>query len=205
MENEQLQNECRATDETPNGNELANVGITTLSPFCDGICPVCESGFVAEINAARSTQTLRELSEFLKNEYGIELSKDQLHRHFKKYGLKLRDESLKAAYAQFRADANQIATHQKQTLFLASYTFEEILRRMSNGTMNVGVDDFERLLKLYYQILQNPEQAPAQGMVETFMLAQRKWNIPIQNQSFNFQWGGDNEPKSEPQPEAAPA
>jgi hypothetical protein len=56
---------------------------------------------------------------------------------------------------------------------------------------------------LYYQILQNPEQAPAQGMVETFMLAQRKWNIPIQNQSFEFQWSGDNEPKSEPAAAAA--
>lgn len=196
MENEQPKNECRATVTTEIEKEIANIGTTTLSPFCDGACPVCESGFVVEINAARSTQTLRELSEFLKNEYAIDLSKDQLHRHFKKYGMKLRDESLKAAYTQFREDANQIATHQKQTLFLASYTFEEILRRISNGSMNIGIDDFERLLKLYYQILQNPEQAPTQGMVETFMLAQRKWNIPISHQSFAFEWG-DNAPKKQ--------
>lgn len=199
MENGSLENGFRATEATAENTEIQKIGITTLSPFCDSKCSVCDSGFAAEINALRSSKTLRELSEFLKFEYDIELTKDVLHNHFKKYGLKLRDESLKIAYQQFQAEANAVATHQKQTLFLASYTFEEILRRMGNGTLKVGIDDFEKLLKLYHQVLNNPSGLPADGLVETFMLAQRKWNIPVSQQSFDFR---ESTPEA---PEAAPA
>lgn len=199
MENEATEIECRATEATVENAEIEKIGITNLSPFCDSRCSVCDSGFATEINALRSSKTLRELSEFLKNEYGIELSKDALHGHFKKYGLKLRDESLKIAYQQFREEASAVATHQKQTLFLASYTFDEILRRMGNGTLKVGIEDFEKLLKLYHLVLQNPSGLPADGLVETFMLAQRKWNIPLTQQSFEFR---ESTPEA---PEAAPA
>jgi hypothetical protein len=191
MENENLEIENRTNDtNVPIQNEQLNeteheLGILP-SPFCEGRCGVCDSGFAVEINALRPTKTLIELSEFLKNEYAIELSKDQLHWHFKKYGLKLRQHSTIKAYTEFSAAIDLVAEHQKQTLFLAQYTFEEILRRIASGTLKVDISDYEKLIKLHYQILQAPELAPQQGLVETFLLAQRRFNVPISQQSFDF-------------------
>lgn len=192
MENNNLENEIRTNDTNePIKNESQEITITP-SPFCSGVCGVCDSGFAAEINGLRPTKTLKELSEHLKNEYGIELSKDQLHWHFKKYGLKLREQSTMKAYEQFSHDIDLVATHQKQTLFLAQFTFEELLRRISSGMMKVEIGDYEKLIKLHYQILQAPELAPQQGLVETFILAQKKFRIPLEQTSFDFV-------KSEPQ------
>lgn len=192
MENNNQEIECRPTETTADLQTEPMQEIATLDPFCEGKCGVCDSGFAAEINAQRPHKTLRELSEYLKSEYGLELSKDILHTHFKKYGLKLRSESLKKAYEIFEQDAQSVALHTKQTLFLAQATFQEILNRMSNGTMKVELQDYERLLKLYYQILQSPETAPQAGLVETFILAQRKYGVPLTQSSFSF-------PQAEPQ------
>lgn len=188
MENDSLQNEIRTNDTNELTNQESENETELLpSPFCQGKCGVCDSGFAAEINSLRPTKTLNELSEYLKKEYGLELSKDQLHWHFKKYGLKLREQSTMRAYKQFRHDVNLIAEHQHQTLFLAQFTFEELLRRMANGTMKVEISDYERLIKLHYQILQAPEMAPQQGLVETFILARQKFNVPLSQQTFDFE------------------
>ena len=142
--------------------------------------------------------TLRSLSEYMKNEYGIELSKDVLHNHFQKYALKLRQESVKKAYELFDRESATLAVHQKQTLFLASYTFEEIMRRIQNGTITVGIDEFEKLMKLYYQIMQDPMGVIAPDAMEIYMRAFKMYKIPVAQTSFSFGvQGGDSVPKAE--------
>lgn len=201
MENEVPKEECRATEPTEQ-TQIVPTNDVAQDPFCSGKCSVCDSGYADVINAARAKFTLRELSEYLKNEYGLELSKDVLHNHFQKYAVKLRNESVKKAYELFRTESATLAVHQKQTLFLASYTFEEIMRRIQNGTITVGIDEFEKLMKLYYQIMQDPQGAIAPDAMEIYMRAFKLYKVPIANQSMPLQWGDH---KTEPEQPVTPA
>lgn len=197
MQNELPTEQCRATS-TTSETEMQPTEQIAPDPFCTGRCSVCDSGYVDVINAARAKYTLRSLSEYIKNEYGIELSKDMLHNHFQKYALKLRQESVKKAYELFDRESATLAVHQKQTLFLASYTFEEIMRRIQNGTITVGIDEFEKLMKLYYQIMQDPMGAIAPDAMEIYMRAFKMYKIPVAQTSFGFgEQGGQDEPKAQ--------
>lgn len=186
MQNEEPTNECSATIETIQ-SEIVNTHGIAQDPFCSGKCSVCDSGYADIINAARNKFTLRSLSEYLKNEYDLSLDKDALSRHFIKYAEKLRRESVKKAYELFSVESATLAVHQKQTLFLASYTFEEILRRMQNGTLTVGIEEFEKLMKLYYQIMQDPQGAIAPDAMEIYMRAYKMYKVPIYQQSMSFE------------------
>lgn len=185
MQNEEPTNECSATNPTEQ-MEIVQTDDIAPDPFCLGRCSVCDSGYADIINALRNKYTLRSLSEYLKNEYDLSLDKDALSRHFQKYAVKLRRESIKKAYELFNVESATLAVHQKQTLFLASYTFEEILRRMQNGTLQVGIDEFEKLMKLYYQIMQDPQGAIAPDAMEIYMRAFKLYKVPIHQQSMQF-------------------
>lgn len=200
MENETTIEQNRATLPTL---EIENAESQQIAPdpMCTGRCSVCDSGYADVVNAARAKFTLRSLSEYMKNEYGVVLSKDMLHNHFQKYAVKLRQESVKRAYELFDRESATLAVHQKQTLFLASYTFEEIMRRIQNGTLTVGIDEFEKLMKLYYQIMQDPMGAVAPDVMEIYMRAFKLYKMPIHQQSFDMPIRGN---ESTP-PESAPA
>lgn len=186
MQNEEPTIECRATKPTEQ-TQIVPTDENAQDPFCSGKCSVCDSGYADIINGARNKFTLRGLSEYLKNEYNLELSKDVLHNHFQKYAVKLRRESVKKAYELFTVESATLAVHQKQTLFLASYTFEEILRRIQNGTLEVGIEEFEKLMKLYYQIMQDPQGAIAPDAMEIYMRAYKMYKVPIHQQSMQFE------------------
>lgn len=185
MQNETTTDDCRATSETmiekkEEENEIRQ------DPFCTGRCSVCDSGFIEQINSLRSKLSYRALSEEIKNEYGIEISKDALNLHFQKYNDKLRRESVKKAYELFDTESATLAVHTKQTLFLASYTFEEIMRRMQNGSLIVGIDEFEKLMKLYYQIIKDPTGSIAPDALAIYTKAYQFYKIPISQKSFDF-------------------
>lgn len=178
MQNEATNEERRAT-ETTTEIENAPTEQIAIDPLCTGRCSVCDSGYADVINGLRNKYTLRGLSEYLQGEYSLSLSKDALHLHFQKYAIKLRNESSRKAYMLFKEESSTLATHQKQTLFLASYTFEEILRRIDNGTLTLGVEDFEKMMKLYYQILRDPDGAVAPDAMEVYMRAWKYYKVPI--------------------------
>lgn len=192
MENEQpstSESPFRATGPTEQSAlpiEQSESALTTPSPFCTGRCEICDSGYADKINEVRHRYTLRELSAYLAEEYGLHFSKDQLHLHFKKYAIKMRDESLALAYKGFRVESAHVAEHQKQVLFLASFTFEEILKRITNGTLKVGIEEFERMMKLYYQILRDPDGANTPDITEIYMRATKRYNVPLTQTSFDF-------------------
>lgn len=188
MQNEEPKPECLATGENEPGPENASlpseIAQSDLSPFCDGVCQICASGFADKVNEMRGKKTLRELSQYFSDEYGVEWSKDSFARHFRKYLEKVNKKSLSIAYQAFRAETETVAKHQTQVLFLASHTFQEIIRRIDNGTLEVGVDQFEKLLKLYYQILRDPDAAAVPDVTEVYIRAMKRYNVPLEHQSM---------------------
>lgn len=185
MQNETTTDDCRATSKTMIEKKKEENEIRQ-DPFCTGRCSVCDSGHIEQINSMRSKLSYRALSEEIKKEYGIEISKDALNLHFQKYNDKLRRESVKKAYELFDTESATLAVHTKQTLFLASYTFDEIMRRMQNGSLIVGIDEFDKLMKLYYQIIKDPTGSIAPDALAIYTKAYQFYKIPISQQSLSF-------------------
>lgn len=201
MQNEDPKTECRETQTTDASATLAmpenENPESSLSPYCDARkCKICASGYVDEVNALRGKKTLREMSAYMKEEFDLDIGKDVFAHHFQRYTEKLRAVSLPKAYAAFHAETETVAKHQTQVLFLASHTFNEIIRRLQNGTLDVGNDQFEKLLKLYYQILRDPDAAALPDVTEIYIRAAKRYNVPLSNTSLplEFRDAEPNEP-----------
>lgn len=192
MQNEKKkQNESeenRATTPTTNSQ------IAEIKPIHSN-CKVCSSGFVDIIHKLRATMTLDELSEVLKKEHGLELSKTNLSYHFVRYGRALENESAKKLYEKFKSDVDAIADHQHKTLFLANISFKHIMDRLDAGSLVLGIDDFEKLVKLYHSVLKNPHEAGDNNIIAIFQRASEKYGCSLE-QGVLVKMPRANEPHS---------
>lgn len=159
----------RANDTTETENNLFNRN-----------CSVCRSGHLKEIHELRPTLTLVELAAEIKRKYGVELTKDSLSRHFQHYTKDLQTESTKSLLAKFDKDLESIAEHQKKTLFLAKISFDHIVERLENGSLELGVEDFEKMIKLYYAVLRDPDSIGDENIIAIFQRASQKMGVPLE-------------------------
>jgi hypothetical protein len=151
-------------------------------------CIVCNSGMAPEVNAMRADgSTLREIAAHCTAK-GTEIGKMVVSRHFNRYNTLLRHESSFIAYENFKRDAETIGKHQTQTLFLMSYAFNELCKRIQNGTLQIGIEEYEKLTKLYYQVLEDPSRGVAPDMMEIYMRAVKTYKMPpLNNTSLPFE------------------
>lgn len=143
-------------------------------------CKVCSSGFVDVIHKLRSEHTLDEISEILKNKHGVDLSKSVLSYHFKRYARDLETASSRKLFEQFRTDIDHVADHQRKCLFLANVSFDHIMQRLEAGTLLLGIDDFEKLVKLYHSVLKNPQGASDNNVLAIFQKASEKFGCTLE-------------------------
>ncbi len=151
--------------------------------FCRPNCQVCSSGHLEYITEARRNGAkLVELSADLKNKFNIDLSKDVLWRHFKNYNKRIQLATAEKLLTDFNNTVEDVARHQKSTLFLINKSFEHIMSHLDNGTIILGVDDFEKLVKLYYQVLRNPDTSndTDKDIVGIFQRASSKYGFPLE-------------------------
>jgi len=160
--------ECRATPTTPE-----------LSPL-DAKCSVCNSGLLDKIHAWRVSMPLRELSEKIKNELNLDFSKDVLARHFQHYIKALNAESTKRLLAKFDREAENVSEHQKKVLFLCKISFDHIVERLDAGTLHLGIDEFEKMMKLYYGTLRDPDSAGDENVIAIFQRASEKYGCGLE-------------------------
>ena len=182
MENEQKQNENQDEQNENRANNATDIfeqKKTTIN-IVNTNCSVCNSGLLDEIHALRPTHTLIELSEEIKKKHGVVLSKDALSRHFQHYSKQLQQESTKALFAKFDQEVENVAQHQKKVLFLAKISFDHIIERLENGTLNLEVDDFEKMIKLYYSVLRNPDSATDDNIIAIFQRASEKYGCGLE-------------------------
>lgn len=143
-------------------------------------CSVCNSGLLNEIHALRPTHTLIELAEKIKNDYSVELSKDALSRHFQHYSKKLQTASARALWEKFNSDVESVANHQKKVLFLCNISFEHIMERLDSGTLQLGFEEFEKMVKLYYSVLRDPDSVGDENIVAIFQRASEKFGCGLE-------------------------
>lgn len=171
----------RATNST---NEIANE-IQSLpsrfSPFCRSDCMICNSGHLSEIHEWRPTMTFRELSEKIKNEFQLSISKDQLWRHFKNFNQQLTGQIVKHMES-FDLQVETLTEHQHRVLFLGKIAFDQILDRINAGTLQFSLDDYEKIMKLFYNTLRDPSaaQTDSQAMFALFQKAASRGGAPLE-------------------------
>jgi hypothetical protein len=170
-----VKSDCLATDTTLDFFNSQH----TVSPL-DLRCMVCNSGFINEIHQMRSSLSLRELSEKIKEEYGFNFSKDVLARHFQHYTRALNVESTKMLLAKFDRDAENVSEHQKKVLFLCKISFDHIVERLESGTLELGMEDFEKMIKLYYSVLRDPDSVGDGNIINIFQRASEKYGCGLE-------------------------
>jgi hypothetical protein len=182
MENNQNENE-KLDDQNEIRAKSAN---ETLQPEKSEIqlvntnCSVCNSGLLNEIHALRPTYTLVALAEKIKNDYGVELSKDALSRHFMHYTKQLNTESTKMLLAKFDQQVENVSEHQRKVLFLCKISFDHIIERLENGTLDLGIEDFEKMMKLYYGSLRDPNSASDTNIMAIFQRVSDKYGCTLE-------------------------
>lgn len=148
--------------------------------FINHNCSVCNSGKLNEIHELRKTKTLIEISNEIKNRFGIELSKDALSRHFHHYTKSLQTETTKALLAKFEKEVESVSEHQKKVLFLCKISFDHIIERLDNGTLLLGIEDFEKMVKLYYSVLRDPDSAGDESIMAIFQRASKDFGCSLE-------------------------
>lgn len=130
------------------------------SPTCGTRCRICTLGISSIVEAhVTSGMQYHDIIEAIEKETGHTISTASISRHMTNFRSALRDLSLKKTMEIFDEKAEQVSEHQRRVLFMAKLAFDDIMQQYERGRYQFSVDDLEKLIKLFYQILRNPDQA----------------------------------------------
>jgi hypothetical protein len=178
---ETKQTEKSAKNETSlEKSELNEIDLAS-SPFCQSNCKVCSSPYFEEIQQMiKDGHTYRDISNHFKENFGYSLSPSSISRHQKNYRKALRSLATKLSREKFDAQAETLARHQHDTLFLIRASYQQILDHLASGTLRLGIDDFKELVKLYYNVIRDPDSADDSDVLALFQKASEKQGFDIQ-------------------------
>jgi hypothetical protein len=176
-----MPHENSATTETPITKQDAEKMEMLDSPFCQSNCKVCNSPYRELIfEMMKEGKTYRDISTFLKENHNENISISSISRHKQNYSRALRTLSNKLDYEKFNAQAENVSVHQKQVLFLMKASFKQILEHLNSGSLVLSIDDYEKLTKLYYNVVQDPDSADDGDIVALFQKASKKQGFDIE-------------------------
>lgn len=136
---------------------------------CASNCRVCLTGNAQKVQKMVATgMTYTQLVADLEKENGTVLSTASVSRHMSNYRATLRTAMVGKMYEVFDENAETAALHQSRVLFLARLAFDDIMLRYDAGHYHFSIDELDKLLKLFYQILKNPDQAGLPGVLSLF-------------------------------------
>jgi len=180
------QHENSATPETEINKIEAKEIELRESPFCQKNCKVCGSPHRNQIlEMLKDGVVYRDISKHLKKSYNENISISSISRHKKNYNRALRTLSLRVDLDKFDVQAENVAKHQKQVLFLMHESFNQIMSHLTAGSLVLSIDDFEKLTKLYYNVVRDPDSANDEDVIALFQQAAGKRGFDI-NQGVLF-------------------
>jgi len=171
------ENEIRAK----NAKDLFESEKTEIKiPILKSNCSVCNCGHLDEIHNLRKTHGLVELAEVINKKYNLDLNKDSLSRHFQHYNISIRTNTTLKLYEDFNRETENLIEHQNRALFLINISFKHILERLENNTLELGFDEFEKMLNLYYKLLKDPGNSADDGLMAIFQKASQKYGCSLE-------------------------
>ncbi len=152
IENEQHENEDEAM--------ASSLSLKESSSFCKATCRVCDSGKAVEIQEmVAHGMTYVAIAELSPERFGARLTPSSICRHMSNYREALRVSATRQLNDVINLEAESLNVHQARTLGLIKVAYENIITRYQQGLLDFSVDDLDKLTKLFYVVLQNPEQA----------------------------------------------
>lgn len=193
-------NEQHENDNEAMGNPLT---LKECSSFCKATCRVCDSGRALEIQdlVARG-MTYVAIAELSPERFGARLTPSSICRHMSNYREALRVSSTRQLTEVLDLEAETLNVHQARTLGLIKVAYENIITRYQQGLLDFSVDDLDKLTKLFYVVLQNPEQARMPSVINMIGKFDQKFGYATSMFDRNLNprpglQGGTNPPNTE--------
>lgn len=195
MENEQHKNEDEAR-----ANSLQ---LKEGSSFCKATCRVCDSGKAVEIQEmVAHGMTYVTIAELSPERFGARLTPSSICRHMSNYREALRISATRQLTEVLDLEAETLNVHQARTLGLIKVAYENIMTRYQQGLLDFSIDDLDKLTKLFYVVLQNPEQARMPSVINMIGKFDQKFGYATSMFDRNLNprpelQGGTNSPNTE--------
>lgn len=171
--------------------------------FCKATCRVCDSGRALEIQdlVARG-MTYVAIADVSLEKFGIQLSPSSICRHISNYREALRVSASRQLTEVLDLEAETLNVHQARTLGLIKVAYENIITRYQQGLLDFSIDDLDKLTKLFYVVLQNPDQAKMPSVINMIGKFDQKFGYATSMFDRNLNprpelQGGTNPPNTE--------
>lgn len=152
----------------------------TTSPFCRSDCKICNSDHMIKIHEfIKLGKTYRDICDYLKMKQGFEISPASITRHMTNYREALRQHAQQRELQKFDDEADELIRHQKQATEMADSIYEMIRDRIRDGTIEVSISDWEKIVKLRHSVLRG-EAGAMDDLVAVFQQATDKYGVNLQ-------------------------
>ena len=150
-------------------NQNADIELEHIPGKCDQRCSVCASGHAAQIRQLqKSGKTLGEISAVMKDQHNLEISVASISRHLSRYKTTLTSQSLNDALVLFEQEKENLSKHQAVTLMFINAASENIWEQYRLGNLRFSVEQFTKMLELFYRVLRDPDKAGDDDILAIF-------------------------------------
>ena len=142
-----------------NGSETKkSVTLDNPERLCDARCNVCNSSHSKAIHdLKRKGFTFVDIVKIVKEKLGFETSSAGLSRHFVNYNKRRDALTAEIMQTDLIDESTCRAVHNQELLKLIKLGFSSIKTRIYDGSLRLDISDLEKVMKLYYQVLQGQD------------------------------------------------
>ena len=147
-----------------------------LSPLCRADCTICNSDYVEEIHKLlKAKTTYKNICAYLLKNYGFKTSPASIARHYRNFKIYRKTKIEEKMIVEVDKEANKIVRHQKQAIKLADIVYNKLLADFKAGILKIEISDWEKIVKLYHQVLTGDGDTSADELVAIFQQAAGKY------------------------------
>ncbi len=151
-----------------------------ISPFCRKDCRVCNSDLVVEIHKMIDLRKpYIEICTYLFSEKGYKISPASISRHYQNYKEHRKVLTAEKMKVQLDQETDVLTRHRTQSTILADLLFQQIESKIKCGTLDVSIGDYEKIVKLYHQVL-NGDGSAMDEMVAVFRKASDRYGFSLE-------------------------
>lgn len=163
-------------------NPQTSVTLETLKlpqKICDARCKICNSDYLKEFHdLKKSGNTYEKICEIMKSKFNFDISEASVSRHFKGYLKRKNILSAQLINNDLVEEATKQSVHVTKLVSLIDNAFLQIKEKLDLGTISLGIDDLDKLIKLRYQVLSGQDTNES-DILAIFQTAVNKYGVDV--------------------------
>jgi hypothetical protein len=180
IEMEEKSISCAKQETIPNTNKTITLEDLDIKKICKAKCIVCQSPHLLEIHELkRGGIQQQKIIEIITQRHGITYSASSISRHFSNLYDRQMEMSCQIINADLISEATAKSYHTQKVIALLQYAFDQIEKRVQNGTLFFDVSDLEKLMKMKYQTLTGNDEVD-KDILAIFQKATDKYGVSFQ-------------------------